>query len=250
MKFLKNIIAAFQFLTAIPLPVKTSEENLKHSMGWFPLVGAVIGTATGFGFQLFRQWFNENIAAVFTILLYIILTRGLHLDGYMDTIDGFFSRKDRASVLKIMKESAVGGFAVLGAGTWFLLVFSALPLLKPEDHIFIHTLTRMGILLSPLVVSYPRESGTGKFFVENVKIKTLLFGILLAGITGAVLWYTGLFNFPAYGVLFLVSFAAALGIAFWSKRKIGGITGDVLGFTVETTHLVLIVLIIFYGGLK
>lgn len=250
MKFLKNIIAAFQFLTAIPLPVKTREEHLKRSLGWFPLVGAVIGTATGFGFQLFRLWFNENISAVFTILLYIILTRGLHLDGYMDTIDGFFSRKDRTSVLKIMKESVVGGFAVLGAGIWFLLVFSALPLLKPEDHIFIHMLSRMGILLSPLVVSYPRESGTGKFFVENVKIKTLLFGIIVAGIAGAVLWFAGLFHFPAYGLLFFVPFVAALIIALWSRRKIGGITGDVLGFTVETTHMLLIVSILLYGGLK
>lgn len=250
MKFFKTIIAAFQFLTAVPLPVKTGEENLKRSMGWFPLVGAVIGTATGFGFQLFRQWFNENIAAVFTILLYIILTRALHLDGYMDTIDGFFCRKDRASVLKIMKESAVGGFAVLGAGIWFLLVSSALPFLKPEDHIFIHTLTRLGILFSPLVVSYPRESGTGKFFVENVKIKTLLLGIGLAGAAAAVLFFAGLFHFPAYGVLFPIPFATALAIAFWSKRKIGGITGDVLGFTVETTHMLLIVSILIYGGLK
>lgn len=171
---MNSLIAAFRFLTVLPLPGETGQRHLEKSMVWFPLVGVVTGLLTGFGFRLMLPGFGVITSSVLTIFLYIIFTRALHLDGFMDTIDGFFSHRDSEAVLKIMKDPNVGSFAVLGVGIWFLVLFSSLPHLRPWHHVLIQVCTRMAVLLPPLFASYPRESGTGKFFVENVTVKTFL----------------------------------------------------------------------------
>jgi adenosylcobinamide-GDP ribazoletransferase len=244
MNLLKRIAAAFQFLTVLPLPVKTGSKHLEQSMTWFPLVGMVVGMGTGYGFQLFSYIPPPPVAAVLTILTYILLTRGLHLDGYMDTIDGFFSHRKPEEILRIMKDPVVGSFAVLGTGVWFLLLFSALPLLKPVDHIMIHTTTRFQVLVPALLFSYPRESGTGKFFVEHVSAKTVSGAFVLLTAVMAGYWFIAApppVRMIVYGGCLLVSLTVSLLTGYWSKRKIGGITGDVLGFSIECSHMVLVV---------
>lgn len=237
MNQIKNIIVAFQFLTSIPINVKTDENNLKNSIAYFPLVGAVIGAILYSVFYLLNLNLNINIASALTILAYIILTRGLHLDGMMDTIDGFFSYKDRATILKIMKEPTVGSFAVLIAIVWGLLFFSALPQISFEGFILIFTLSRYNTIIMPLVFSYPRESGTGKFFVENVNIKVFMTATALALIPILI------FNI-VYIRYMIVSLVIALLSGLWAKKMIGGITGDVLGFTMEVTNLILLILMV------
>jgi adenosylcobinamide-GDP ribazoletransferase len=256
MRIIRNITAAFQFLTILPVPVKTELSNLRQSMVFFPLVGVVVGLITGFGYRIMESVFHESIASVLTILVYIILTRALHLDGFMDTIDGFFSHKDRDAVLRILKDPGSGSFAVLGIGIWFLVMFSSLPMLKPTDYIFIHTFTRLSTLLMPLVSGYPRESGTGKFFVENVKGRIFLGALAITAAMAAVLYLTDsplspgnmadpkkAAVFMLYGGMLVLSLVVAAFISLWSKRKIGGITGDILGFNTETGHLVLVLAI-------
>jgi adenosylcobinamide-GDP ribazoletransferase len=247
----KNLIAAFQFLTILPLPVKVEKENLERSILWFPLVGAVIGLITGYGWQLLSRLFPAGISSALTILVYILLTRGLHLDGYMDTIDGFFSHKqkaDRTTIRKIMKDPAVGSFAVLGAILWSLVLFSAIPHLEPQDHVVIHAYGRLAIILLPLLFSYPGESGTGKFFADHVNLKTLITAVFITLIIIVMTALIGAKGDPVAGILIRaailpLSFLLSLFIGFWSRRKIGGISGDILGFTIEVNHLLLALLI-------
>jgi len=239
---IKSIVAAFQFLTIFPLPIRTEERHLNTSVMWYPLVGAVIGLITGYTYFLIRPPLGQHVAATITILIYILVTRALHLDGFMDTIDGFFSRKDRNTILTIMKESTVGSFAVLGAGVWFLLLFSILPSLTPAHHVLLHTLTRFLVLLPALFSSYPRESGTGKFFVQQVNPAKTGFALILTILIVAAIYLTGKTPNP-----FLLICAGCIGtgiiaiaiITLLAKNKIGGITGDVLGFSIETNHVIL-----------
>lgn len=209
-------------------------------MVWFPAAGAVIGLCTGYGFYLFSLVLPMPPVLVLTLFLYILLTRGLHLDGFMDTIDGFFSHRSREDVLRIMKDPHTGSFAVLGAGLWFLLLVSTLPYLAVADFIIIHTLIRLGILFPALIFSYARESGTGKFFVEHIDIKTVTGAIVLTGviITGTF-YLTGLQpgRLIGYGAALMISVLLPLIIAWWSTGKIGGITGDVMGFALECCHI-------------
>jgi len=247
----KNIAAAFQFLTILPVPLKTTQKNLEKSILWFPLVGAVIGLITGYGYRLLNLVFTGNISSVLTILIYIVLTRALHLDGFMDAVDGFFSHKnkrDKDFILKIMKDPTVGSFAVLGVIIWSLLLFSIIPHLEPKDHVMIHTYTRLAILLMPLLFSYPRESGTGKFFADHVNGKTFSAAIIITLVIMAVTYFiNGTDSMTVLllrGALLLAALLISGVIGIWSKKKINGITGDILGFTIETTHLILALLIL------
>ncbi len=230
---------------------------MKRSMVWFPLVGAVTGLITGYAYRWLSPVFPGAIPAVLTMVLYILLTRGLHLDGFMDTIDGFFSHRGKERILVIMKDPASGAFAVLGAMLWCLLLYSALPFLGPAEHVLIHTCGRTAILVMPLLVSYPRESGTGKFFVENVTAKiffpallpavTVIGGLYFARVPGKVAGLFGLHPLLMYGFFLIAAFLLAAWIAFWARKKIDGITGDVLGFTVEIIHLVLALCVTVLG---
>jgi adenosylcobinamide-GDP ribazoletransferase len=247
---MKNIAAAFQFLTILPVPVKTTKKNLEKSIVWFPLVGAVIGLITGYGYRLLNYVFTGNISSILTILTYIVLTRALHLDGFMDTIDGFFSHKnkrDKDFILKIMKDPMVGSFAVLGVIIWSLLLFTVIPRLEPKDHVMIHTYSRLAILLMPLLFSYPRERGTGKFFANHVDGKIFSASITITLVIMAVTFFingTGSVSVALVrGVFLLTALLISLVIGIWSKKKINGITGDILGFTIETIHLILALLI-------
>lgn len=237
MEFIKNPVAAFQFLTSIPIPLKTGMENLGKSLPFFPLVGAVIGLIMGAVHYGAMFLLPPEPALVTVILAYILLTRGLHLDGYMDTIDGFFSRKERGKVLEILKESTTGAFAILGAGIWFLFFYTTIPGLGIHHLVMIQGSSRFSVLLLPLLFSYPRESGTGKFFVEKGGA-----GVFLAG----ALFTLG-FTLP-FGLIYLVIPAVSLVTTFltglWSKKMIGGITGDTIGFAIEVNHMSLALLLV------
>jgi adenosylcobinamide-GDP ribazoletransferase len=233
MNVLKSIVAALQFMTILPLPIKTDHNHLTRSITWFPLAGMVVGGLCGAGLIGFNRVFDPAIASVLVVALYLILTRGLHMDGFMDTIDGFFSRKPKEKILAIMKESTVGSFAVLGAGVWFLIAFTTLPYMQWLDLIVIHGLARYAIILQPLIFSYPRQSGTGKFFVENTKKSAFIIELILIA---AALWFLN----PSYLVCLGISLVVSLCVGAWSKRMIGGITGDTTGFTIEAVHLLLL----------
>lgn len=249
MKTFKNICAAFQFMTVLPVPVKTGMEHLERSMAWYPLTGAAIGLLTAYGYRLSAHVLPGAAASVMTVVFYLVLTRGLHMDGFMDTLDGFFSHRDRESILRIMKDPVVGSFAVLGAAAWFFLLVVLLPRLTVTGMVMIHIFNRTAPLIMPLFYSYPRESGTGKFFVRNVTARTVCFAFILVAVSAVGVyfstmprhgWVNNAVMFAVvYGGAFCLALLAAAAVGAWSQKKIGGITGDVIGFTIETIHLLL-----------
>lgn len=256
MTIIKNISAAFKFMTILPIPIQTEYSHLTKSLPWFPITGTVIGLIISLGYRYTGMILPLSISSVIAILIYILLTRGLHLDGLADTIDGFFSRKDRDTILKIMKEPTIGTFAALGLVSWFLLFYTCLPLLTATDLILTFSFARLSILWLPLFFSYPRESGTGKFFVENVNIITVLAATF---ITIGIMIFILFLQFPLdikqihsispfilYPGLLVISIFFALLVGMWSKQKIGGITGDTMGFTIECSQIIqfLIILLI------
>lgn len=256
MTIIKNISAAFKFMTILPIPIRTEYSHLTKSLPWFPLTGTIIGLIISIGYHYIGKILPLSITSVLAITFYIILTRGLHLDGLADTIDGFFSRKDRETILKIMKEPTIGTFAGLGLISWFFLFYTGLPFLTTTELILTFSFSRMSILWLPLFFSYPRESGTGKFFVENVNLITVLAATF---ITIGIMIFVLVFQFPfdikqIYSIspfilfpgLLVISILFALLIGIWSKRKIDGITGDIMGFIIESSQIIqfLIILII------
>ena len=114
MSVIKSLILAFSMYSRIPVPhVRLEEKDMKYTFGFFPLVGVVIGALFS-GWLIFARKFcigtitSMCVSGVFLLLI----TGGIHIDGYMDTMDAVHSYGDREKKLEILKDSHIGAFAV------------------------------------------------------------------------------------------------------------------------------------------
>ena len=108
--FLETVIVAFSMYSKIPMPrVEWTEKNMRFSLVFFPMVGAVIAVLLYFLFFVFTLFsFSPILFGAVAVLVPILITGGLHLDGYCDTVDALCSRQNQAEKLRILKDPHVG----------------------------------------------------------------------------------------------------------------------------------------------
>lgn len=232
------IIAAFQFLTIFPALIKRmfTPQEMARAVGWFPLVGIVLGLSLfGVNYSA-RLVFPETIAAALTLITWVLLTRALHLDGFMDTCDGLFGGWTPERRLEIMKDSRVGAFGVAGGVLVLLLKYTALassfdllPALVTSA-----VLARWGMALAIFAFPYAREHGLGREIKDHVGWTQIALATCIVLI---VTWLAG-------GTMGLIAFALA-GLAVWLGaryilRLIPGLTGDSYGALCEGIELVVL----------
>ena len=237
----KTIALAFSMFSAIPVPfIKAedwSEKNLKYILCAFPLVGLAIAILWHIANHIFLSFTHFSLlrAAVLTALP-VLVTGGIHLDGYLDACDAFFSHKSKEDKLLIMKDSHSGAFAIIYCAIYFIIYFSCVF----ENRNFVGFLPVFIIerLLSALAVAtFPnaKTSGLAKTFSDTMaKKKTTafcIFSIICISILSLIL-----FSLPAL-IAILAAFANFLIYYIVSKRVFGGITGDLAGAFVEITEL-------------
>ncbi|RRJ64371.1 adenosylcobinamide-GDP ribazoletransferase [Paenibacillus oralis] len=122
------ILAAFQFLTRFPVRAELdfTPELLRRSARYYPLVGAAVGLSV-WAVAILSAWLLPPLpAAVLTLIAWVWVTGGLHLDGWMDTADGLLSYRPREKMLEIMKDSRVGAMGVLACVLLLMLKASLL----------------------------------------------------------------------------------------------------------------------------
>lgn len=239
--------AALSFMTRIPVPLRTDTGSWSRSVRYYPLVGLVIGGILA-GFDLaVAGWFPPWVRGVLILGLWVWLTGGLHLDGWMDTADGFGSYRPRKRTLEIMKDSRVGAMGVLAAVLLLLLKASALA--STSGPLWISLLTapiigRWGILLAVRFYPYLTEDGIGRGLKEGLNLFSLAAATLLtlavvvgaAGIRG--LWLPA----AAVGMVLLLGWMAG--------KRLGGFTGDVYGALVEATEAAVLLLCLLVTGVS
>src|SRR3954451_7183319 len=116
-KLLKGLLIDLQFFTAIPVPIELPMDKpyLKKAVQAFPLLGLVQGVIyASLVYVLMEFTPFSNLAVAFLLwLTTILLTGGIHLDGWMDASDGYFSYKDQEKRLEIIKDPRTGAFGVI-----------------------------------------------------------------------------------------------------------------------------------------
>ena len=227
---------AIAFLTILPvrLPSELPADGLKRSAGFFPLAGWLIGGfLAGCAWICVRAGLPPMVSAVLLVILGAWLTRGLHLDGLADLLDGLGGGQTPERRLAIMKDSATGAFGVIGLVLLLVLKVACLATLVANggQPLFFALFAapvaaRWAMTTLACGVQYPRATGTGHAFVGKVGLRELAMGGLL--LTPLIWW-----NWSA-GLIIL---GAALLPAFWLRFKaskaLGGVTGDVLGASCE-----------------
>ncbi|MDO9350530.1 MAG: adenosylcobinamide-GDP ribazoletransferase, partial [Deltaproteobacteria bacterium] len=203
----------------------------------------VIGLFLSLGYHLLSFLLPKPLVVWLTIGLLVFLTRGLHLDGFADTIDGLASGGSRQKILEVMRDSRIGAFGVIG----LILLIGAkyLSLNHISNDLIVHSLILMTVMgrnamvlvcyLSPYARS---DGGLGKPFAKNLGIREVILSSILA--FGIVLWLTGM-----KGILVFLGVAlSSLGYRFFFIKKLGGVTGDVLGAANELAELLCLILLV------
>ena len=236
-----SIVAAFQFLTIAPTLIKrmfTSQE-MGRAVGWFPLVGVVLGLLL-YGINNTAQLiFPVSVSAAITLFAWVTFTRAFHLDGLMDTCDGLFGGFTAERRLEIMKDSRMGAFGVAGGVLILITEYSAL---STSTNLFVALIlaTTLGRWASPLVIywfPYAREDGLGIEMKRNVGWREVL---LATSITGITAWLvSGLMGF----VLMLGAVVIGFLVALYAMRLLSGLTGDIYG---TVTTLVEMLTLVFF----
>lgn len=244
----KSLTLAIQFLTRIPLarPVSMEDSVMRASLVWFPLVGLVLGGILYGVFYLAAQVFSPSVTGAVLVAVSFLVTGGLHLDGFMDTMDALFSGRERAKKLEIMRDSRVGAMGVAGGCILLLLKYSIYISLTPVTALPVLLLVPVASRWSLLwaIVDYPsaRSDGLGRLFQSAGSRKALGGGSLVAVV---ILYAAG--RWPALAML-AVAWAFAHLWARLMTRTLGGLTGDTYGALVEIGEAILALAVLGFAG--
>ena len=243
MIILNNFLISLQFLTIINIKTDTpiDEKSFGKSVIFFPLIGAFIGVLLVIISRLTSAFLPVSVSDAIVLAVLILVTGGLHIDGFADTVDGFAGGKNKDDILRIMKDSRIGTFGVVGIVMLLLTKYLSLQSLQPDTKYFVlitmPVIGRWSVLPMGLFFKYARiEGGTGKIFAESIRLKELIIGTIMA--LAIIIPLFRLKGFLMLAVIFIVT----LLIGRYSKRKINGITGDVFGATIEINELIILIL--------
>jgi adenosylcobinamide-GDP ribazoletransferase len=242
MKYLKRFVLMIQFLTTIPLRMNlnVTQEDYGKGLVFAPVVGLIIGGVLAGAWFVLDKVFPPFVTAVLIVVIYMLLTGGLHLDGLGDTFDGLFSNKPRDRMLEIMRDSRVGTNAVLAIAAVLLLDIAFLT--SFDKYVILKVLLlmpvagRIGSLISSSVSVYARSGeGLGKSFIDYCGAREILVGLiafflifyLSAGVPGVIIAVVP----PATAFITVKLFS----------RKIDGATGDILGAVCEINQTVFLI---------
>ncbi len=255
---MQALILTIQFMTRYPLPGKVpfTAENFVAGMKWMPVAGFLAGLPSALALVCCPFFLNSQLSAFVAVIALIWVTGALHLDGLGDTADGLFSNRSPEEMLAIMRDSTLGTSGVtaivLAILLKFLLFASMPPSVAITAALVAPTVGRMALTWHAASAPYARTGpGLGEFVnrvgFQQAWAATLvtLPALLPACLILYVSWPQALLLFfviPASAALFAIQFALHL------TQKLGGITGDTIGATVELTELLTLFFFSLFGN--
>ena len=241
--------AALGFLTILPVAPRDPAAGLTHARAWFPAVGLLLGAVlAALDAGLRALHLPPLLAGALLVAALAALTRGLHLDGFMDSCDALLGGYDRERRLQILRDPHVGAFAVAGVACLLLVKFAALVALPEGSRarilLLFPCLARAAILLVMEWFPYLRREGLGSPLLQHRGRFSVWCGLPLA--VAAAVFLTGL---PGLALAVLAG-AVAWAAAAWATWLLGGVTGDIYGAVNETVEAAVLVLavILTAGG--
>ena len=249
---MKLLLLAIGFLTVLPVRVKEATmRDVGSAAMWFPIVGFFMGLTLGAVHLILLQFFAPLLAAALTVVLWITFTGGLHLDGLADCCDGLFVSASPERRLEIMRDPRVGSFGVIGLVLMIALKIIAINSIITSQtsapifgifntyfpigvFVLATTISRWVILLVALQPQ-ARANGMGAEFARGITRRTIIIAAIVP-----ILFVVACF----ISWQMIIPIVAAHAIAFIAIRiarvRLGGVTGDVMGLTVEVSEVIIL----------
>lgn len=252
---LDSMLMAFSLYSRIPVPqAKWNDESMRWCICFLPLVGLVIGAAQWAAFALLTHFsFGPVFKGAVLAVLPILLSGGIHMDGFMDTCDAIHSYGSREKRLEILKDPHVGAFAVIGGIVYFVLdlgIWSEAG--KQEIPLLCLVFVLSRALSAFAAVTFPKAKKDGMLRQETdpaargtaaamavAAMAACAAMIALNVIDPAAGADSAAFSFPLAAVC---AIAASLAVLFYyhhmAVKNFGGTTGDISGWFTQTCELV------------
>ena len=240
---LKSLFSAFLMYSRIPVPqVKWKEENRRYALGWFPLIGVVIG-----GLLLLWRMFctcfgcGQMLFAAVAVLLPVLITGGIHLDGFCDVTDARASCAYREKRLQIMSDPHIGSFAAIRICLYLILqtaLFSQVSDFRSTAVIacgFVVSRALSG--LSAVTFRCAKKDGTLQNFVKPAHRSVTVAMVSIFAVTafGIMIFANYMQGCAAFG-------SAVLCFLFYKHiayKEFGGTTGDLCGWFLQICEIVM-----------
>jgi adenosylcobinamide-GDP ribazoletransferase len=236
-------VAALQFLTLAPPIVRRmfTAQEMGRAVGYFPLVGALLGGLLalfdrGLGLVFPQSGAAGSIASVLTLSASVLATGALHLDGFLDACDGLFGGHTPEKRLEIMHDERVGAFGLAGGVLLLLLKWSALVAStnRVVALLLALTLSRWAISLAIATAPYARAKGLGRDIKDHTGGTQVILSTLIAL---AVALLAGRW----LGLVALLAAALTTWLAVrLALARLPGLTGDVYGAISEGVEAVVL----------
>ena len=241
MYLLRSLAIAISMYSKIPVPtVDWNEKNMKYAMCFFPVVGAAAGgLQLLIGYLLLKYTSCGNLFfAIAMVLIPVIVSGGIHLDGFADTVDALSSYGDREKKLEILKDPNTGAFAVIGLCVYFLadtalwseVTVELLPVIACT-----YMLSRSLSGISVVSFRAAKNSGLLRTFQDGaqkkrVRVVLIVWACVCGGIMLYLSWKTAVIVILAALFVFLYYYRV-------SRKQFGGITGDLAGYFLSLCEL-------------
>jgi len=242
MSIIKSLMVSLSTYSIIPMPnFEWSEKNMQYAMCFFPVVGIVCGVLIWlldkFTACLNLSGFFVSAAAV---CIPLIITGGIHMDGYMDTADALSSHQTKEKKLQILSDPHIGAFAVIYFGIYLILDLAFLYEIRSAGMLSavcpVFVLSRSISALCAVNMPDARKSGMLSAYTKNAKRKAVNITMVIAAFISVIAIIR---ISPLTGVI-----AAGMGILWtfiycrMAVKQFGGVTGDTAGFFLQLFELV------------
>jgi adenosylcobinamide-GDP ribazoletransferase len=235
---LNNLAAAVSFLTRIPVRLR-EEPSMTAAVPWFPVVGAGIGVIVGGVAAGLAELVPMSVAAAVAVLVGVLVTGAFHEDGLADVADAFAGGWTVEQRLRILKDPLHGSYGVAALCGTIVLRIVALASLGPAvafaGAVAAHTLARGAAVGLMGTVRVATADGLGADYARSLPHRSAVIGVAASVAIAAVAtgWWVA--------VLVCVAAASAAVVGWLAIRKIGGVTGDVLGAAEQVAECAVLV---------
>ena len=234
MRIIKSFFIAVSMYSKIPVPqFAWEEEDMRYVFCFFPWIGALIGVCVyGWNMLCESRGIGVLCRVVVTAAIPLLITGGLHVDGFMDTMDAIHSYQTKERKLEILKDSHIGAFAVIMLAVYGLVFLGAFSEIAENETLKV---VCCGFVLSRCLcgisaLSFPLAKKEGMLFLfADCSQKSIVKASLY--LQGAVCISSMLYWSLSAGLL--VAGAALLSLLYYyyrSRRELGGVTGDTAGY--------------------
>lgn len=234
-----SFLIAISMYSKIPVPqADWTEKNMRYALCFFPLVGAVIG-ALGYGLFFLSELLSlpQLLSGALLTALPVVVTGGIHMDGFCDTTDAISSRQPREKKLEILKDPHAGAFAVLWCAVYFIVYFASACCISRHTYlVFLSAYVFTRALSALSVANFPAaKEGLVSTFKQA--------GANRAVTLVSLLWIAGAAAFSVLFSLWLGLVIIGTGIVVYLVcvvvffKMFGGISGDLAGWMLQETEL-------------